>query len=273
MKTRWTRVHTAIVLTLIVILFLAALKQPSWAPGMPTDGLALSLVINIVIFALIMITVGHGVNGRLAGVFIDSRNRMSLSRFQMVIWSMLVIAAIWSALAWNVAESPDHTAGEFKNFPEQLFLVLGLASFTGIASPILLSQKRSKDPDPDQYAAQLANLQKAGTDTGRIGNDGMVVTKASPADASWADLFQGDETGNLSSPDVGKLQNFLFTLILVATYAGALFEAFAKARPGAVAPDFPPFSETMTIFLTISHAAYLSTKIVPNSSAAPAPGA
>ena len=37
----------------------------------------------------------------------------------------------------------------------------------------------------------------------------------SSKDARWGDLLKGDESGNASAVDLGKLQMFFFTFILV----------------------------------------------------------
>jgi hypothetical protein len=236
----------------------------SWLGG---AWLTTNFLLSIGIVTLLILGIGYAINGQMFGILIDHRNKMSLSRFQLVIWSLLVICSLWTAFSWNISESIAHSPGDLK-VPTQLFVVMGLASFTGLASPILLNQKRSQSPDMAQFADQLATIQKSGTATRSYKNDGSVVLRASASDASWADIFRGDETGNVGSPDIGKLQNFMFTIVLVATYAGALFTQFAGTQPGSLAPDFPPFSDTMTIFLAISHATYLSAKILPVSSSA-----
>jgi hypothetical protein len=269
-QTSWSRGHT-IVLALVVVALISigfAFPNAAWKFVVPELSLRTRFAIVIIFISIFMAVVGHGINGRVDGVFIDSRNRISLSRFQMILWTGLVLSAIWAAMSWNVRNATDHGLGDLK-IPSELFEVLGLAAFTGLASPILLSQKRNRDPDLDQFATELATLQKSGTNTGGYGNDGMVVTRNSPAEANWSDLFRGDETGNLASPDVGKLQNFLFTILLVSGYCGALLAKFSAIEPGTAAPDFPGFSDTMVVFLGISHAAYLSTKVVSNTQSAP----
>jgi hypothetical protein len=56
----------------------------------------------------------------------------------------------------------------------------------------------------------------------------------------------------------------------MATYAGALFSEFSSIEIGTKAPDFPPFTDTMSLLLAISHATYLGSKVVSPTKTAPA---
>lgn len=64
-------------------------------------GVAALLAINLMI-------VGYLVNGRPAGAFIDSRNRLSLSKLQAAAWTVIVLAAFATAAASN-AVAPGST--------------------------------------------------------------------------------------------------------------------------------------------------------------------
>ena len=76
----------------------------------------------------------------------------------------------------------------------------------------------------------------------------------------------GEETGNATKPDMGKIQMFYFTIILVITYALALIRTFKDpSLPAAL----PAISASMIALLGISHAGYLANKAVPHSTEAP----
>ena len=54
-----------------------------------------------------------------------------------------------------------------------------------------------------------------------IKKDSVVVFNKSFKDARWGDLLKGEEVGNAAVIDIGKIQMFFFTFIIVITYASA----------------------------------------------------
>ena len=97
---------------------------------------------------------------------------------------------------------------------------------------------------------------------GSVTNKGQVIVNTSLGAARWSDMFKGEETGNAAHLDLGKVQMFYFTLILVLAYAVALGCAFAgEERIHA----FPALDPSMVALLGISHAGYLVHKAVPHS--------
>jgi hypothetical protein len=97
---------------------------------------------------------------------------------------------------------------------------MGISATSLVAAPALLSLKADQDPD-DDTAAATARLGSAMVPNGKLAN------KASPAQASWADLVTGEEIGNVGTQDLGKIQQLLITLILLGAYAGYVFENFS----------------------------------------------
>jgi hypothetical protein len=75
--------------------------------------------------------------------------------------------------------------------------------------------------------------------------------------ASFLDLVQGEEINNEGKIDLTRLQNLLFTFILVGSYIAALAEMF---RGNTSFLEFPEFDSGAIYMLTISHAGYLAAK-------------
>ena len=92
----------------------------------------------------------------------------------------------------------------------------------------------------------------------------MIAVNASPNDASWSDLFKGDEVGNFAYMDIAKVQMFFFTLVLVAIYGVALANLIYNHKDSQ---NFPDFDSSMTALLAISHSGYLVSKAVPHTPA------
>lgn len=107
---------------------------------------------------------------------------------------------------------------------------MGISTTSLVASPLLLSGKK------------LARGEK-------------------PHDARWTDLFVGEETGTEHHADLGKIQLFFFTVVLVLGYAVAVGQSFGSHAASVHA--LPRIDAAVVILLTISHAGYLTKKAIP----------
>ena len=94
----WTRRHTSIFLVCVLgIVFVGLLPIPS--------------LISWWLFFLLMgactLIVSDGVTDSYWGLLIDERNRMSLSRLQMVLWMLVIVSAFPAAAIGNVRLGVD----------------------------------------------------------------------------------------------------------------------------------------------------------------------
>lgn len=87
-KNKWEIIEAGVIVLLfvIVILVVGAALVTSVLPV----GRWLAIAVTAVAF---LIALGKGLSGRLDGILIDSRYKMSLSRFQMTMWTVLVFSA------------------------------------------------------------------------------------------------------------------------------------------------------------------------------------
>ncbi|PZR34227.1 hypothetical protein [Caulobacter segnis] len=187
------------------------------------------LVVVVLVLAWMM-AVGKAFNGRVDGLLIDGRNRISLSRLQLFLW--LVVAA--SAFAVEVAHNfrlqgstPDDIT-----VPTQLGLVMAAATTSFVASPAILALKS---------------------------RSGRLDVRPRGARSRWSDLFRGEEQGTSRSADPAKVQQFLVTLMLVAIYVATLWRDLGSP-PAAGYTALPGLSEGGLVLLGVSHAAYLGGK-------------
>jgi hypothetical protein len=161
-----------------------------------------------------------------------------------------------------------------------------------VATPPPTPVTPSRRPLP---VAAASVLRAQGEDPARMSVDGSVVVRHSVYDASWADLFKGDEVGDITTLDLAKIQMFFFTVVLVLSYAialGAKFLAIDAARremgSGTVAtapalagkpapPDprwfdqFPPLDLGFVTILGISNAGFLVNRAIPRDQPPPSP--
>ena len=72
----------------------------------------------------------------------------------------------------------------------------------------------------------------------------------------------GEEVGNYSHVDLGKMQMFFFTFILIAGYGSAIGAMFQGVE---VVSGLPEVQEGMNVLLGISHTGYLANKTVAHT--------
>src|SRR5439155_102230 len=155
------------------------------APGW--DWLAV-LAVMIVFLA----TIGSWISSRLTGVLISERNLMSLSRFQLVLWTVLLLSAYWTIALRRIAGGVPDALG-IALAPE-LWALMGISTASLVGSPLLLTNKQTKNPaNIDKAAAPAAA--KFGETAGEIDKNrvGTLYANSDIKDAAFTDLFEGEE--------------------------------------------------------------------------------
>ena len=212
----------------------------------------------LVLMTAFAVIVGRGITGYWRGILIDSRNKMSLSRLQLLVWSLIVLSAIIAAVLSNVAvgwESPLEI-----DIPSQLWTLMGISMAAAVGSPAILGSVASKKVDTvkrDDVARRVKLENAINVDTN---NESVVLKNVGPGDARWGDLLKGDEVGKSENVDMGKLQMFFFTFILAVGYAAAIGAIFDGGGPIVALPSV---EEGMNVLLGISQTGYLATKAIP----------
>lgn len=176
------------------------------------------------LLSLFAVIAGHGVTGLWLGLLIDSRNKVSLSRFQMFLWTVLILSAFLTAVIVNI--DLGQTEPLAITVPADLWLLMGISTTSLIGSPLILSIKKARTPKTEEKERALNALSRQSIHADRVAIVGQVVINQTPEAARWADMFRGSETGNVGQLDLGKVQMFFFTLILVLAYASALAVLF-----------------------------------------------
>ncbi|MCK1735884.1 hypothetical protein IVA79_18540 [Bradyrhizobium sp. 138] len=213
-------------------------------------------VATLVLLAALLSLAGYALKKRWDGIFIDERNKISLSRMQLVLWTLLLVSALFTAGLSNVSLGATNPLEIV--VPASVWALLGIGSFTFVASPAILMQKE-KAGAPERLASISENLKTADGLKSAVESRGQVVTKGSPEDARWLDVIRGD-TNDADYVDAGKVQQLAFTLLLLIVYGTAIFNLL---KPIAAITAFPPVDGGFVSLLGLSHAAYLAYKAVP----------
>lgn len=263
-RSYWTGLHTLAVLAIVALVIVVGLKAHDWGNvfgGGPSSGPLKAWIAMMILFLIFIVVVGHGITGLWAGALIDDRNKMSLSRLQMILWSILVLAALITAALSNIMFDPTGTPLAIA-IPGELLLAMGISTTSLIGSPLILNSKRAT-PNQAEFNQTLSILTSRDDPGAKYGNEGLIVTKAAPKDAQLDDLFRGEETGNAAQIDLSKIQMFYVTLILLVAYGAAIGAAFADVK--GLITALPAIDASFIALLGISHAGYLTSKVAPHS--------
>jgi hypothetical protein len=207
---------------------------------------------------LFLLVLGLTIVSRTFGALINEQNLMSLSRFQLVVWTIVVLAAYFSyALARIKLHAP---AALDITIDSSLLALMGISTTSFIGSPLILGTKKDKEPDPTSTAKTAATSGEAVAD---VDNNrmGTLYSNSLVSDARLTDMFQGDEVGNTMQVDLAKVQMFYFTIIAAIAYLVLVFQALRN--PGAYGANLgglPVLSGGLVTAVGISHAGYLGSK-------------
>src|SRR5262249_25290782 len=142
--------------------------------------------------------------------------------------------------------------------------LMGISTTSLVGTPLIHSSKKNKDPKPEEMdkTASALNEDKA---TIAANKQGVLYANSDITEASFTDIFQGDEVGNTAFIDLAKTQMFFFTVVAALSYAVVLFVAIKTKAPAELSA-FPELSEGLIAILGISHAGYLVNKTTDHTS-------
>jgi hypothetical protein len=235
---------------------------------------------------LLVVAAGTARKSYFLGALIDERNRISLSRLQQLAWTVVLFGGFTVLGLFNIALLAGYVRdldqgeavqaavastgaaqefwGFFPSMDPSLWAVLGI---TVLVSPYL-----------SRRIVQAKEVNAGGVDVRDVQVRGVVPEKlerkATPAEASWSDLFTGEGEASADVVDVSRLQHLVITLLLLGGYIVLLVE-YVRSLDGTGillaaltgAPLFaamPPIDATFVGLLALSHAGYLAFKALPS---------
>jgi hypothetical protein len=232
--TTWGRRHTLAVGAILAAIVCVGALMP-WAAGRRGDfqyARFAAWLGTLALFLGLAVVVGQGMTGLYRGIFVDERRRMSLSRVQMFLWTVLVLSAYLSAALANVGLGSPEPLGI--SVPQTLLQAMGLGTLSLVAAP-----------------AVLHGVKK-----------GAVSVNAHASDSRWTDLLRGEEHANTGGVDLARVQLLLVTIVLVVGYAVVLGDAYLDSHVATIGA-LPGIDAAFVVMLAISHGGYLAKKAVP----------
>lgn len=218
------------------------------------------VVLWVEVFALtaLMIAVGVSVTQRFWGILINERNVMSLSRFQAVLWTVLILADYATILLGRAWQGMSLVDAKDLLRPD-LLMLMGISYGSAVGTSIVNANKAGKRTPPTAVADAQANLNdEEGNFTAA---QGVMYKNKDISDASVGDMFQGDELADAHTTDLSKVQMFFFTIVSAVVFLGTADAMFTnmKSIGDVLIPQLP---ENLIALMGISHAAYLGNKAV-----------
>ncbi|MBO3750096.1 hypothetical protein J5X84_28780 [Streptosporangiaceae bacterium NEAU-GS5] len=177
------------------------------------------------------------------GILIDDRGRFSLTRFQITLWTILVLSLLSGLVVGRLLGGSAATAMSFPIPPE----LLGAMGISAGSAALATAVKSGNDATRGEQVAASG-----------IGNPPRVSQMLMREEGAMADKIV----------DVGKFQNFWITLFLVGAYAVLFGNAVANAKTAADVA-LPGFSPGFLTLFGISHAGYIAAKF-PTPTGTPA---
>lgn len=173
------------------------------------------------------------------GILIDVRERISLNRFQLVMWTLLILSNFLGVLFCSLSDP-----GRALSIPAELLGLLGISIASATITGAVKDYKNAARP-----------LKIAGGKGFRQRFQIAANDPDAPSPRPWrfAQVFL-EEEGTLGDNDVvsvTKFQNFVFTLAL-----GIIYLALACKAHG-----YPVFDEKVLWLVGISHGGYIGGKL------------
>ena|SRR5437763_9682069 len=319
-----------IAFTALAMMILVSWMWPVWRDAAnPENSIWLAqlawLIVAVSLIVFLM-AVSAGVTKRLLGFLINERNLMSLTRFQTVFWTVIILSAFFVVALARVVSKKDNPLEILVD--QKLWALLGISLTSLVGTSLINSTKTNKNPADQEVqktakalaatnnvpapASPAAPAVVAATTTAKQAADAAAVAKTAAAapgaaptaaadaataakqaddaalaaktanvtsditdckqgtlyanpsinDASFSDMFEGDEVGNAAYIDLAKVQMFFFTIIAGLSY---VFLLLSKTMVDlAIAPEkvnaLPVLSAGMIALLGISHAGHLAGK-------------
>jgi hypothetical protein len=196
---------------------------------------------SIIIFITGLIGKKSKVDNVLA-IFIDFRGRYSLTRFQISMWTIIVISlfsGVFFARLFGKIPSPlDIT------IPKELLILMGISMGSTATSEAIKAGKDIKDKK-GEYIARVPKEPKQGSPKAKF---------------AQVYLAEEGEAGREEAIDITKFQNFLLTFIVLIAYVAAAIAFIAKTKVSCLTA-LPGLDGTMLTLIGISHAGYIAGKL------------
>ncbi len=259
---------SSLLVSFALLFLMVAMAAAGWFAPAGANFLLVMLSLS-----LMLVVLGIGTTNHPLGVLINERNLMSLSRFQMVVWTVVVLGGYLTfalvRIKWMLAGLPATgpvTAPLDIQMDWQLVSLLGISTTSLVGSSLILSTKKDQTPAATvtQKTAQMVNEPEPEINANK---QGTLYANQQISDARLTDMFEGDELVNTARIDLAKVQMFYFTAIAAICVVVMIFKMVLSGNSNL--DHLPQLSDGLVAILGISHAGYLTSKGVSRTQSQP----
>lgn len=210
-----------------------------------------SWVVAFAVVAALAAALGWAMDPRrpAVGILIDSRGRYSLTHFQLVIWSLVILPLIAGVFFGRWIDRVQNPL-EF-TVPGTVLGLLGISVGSFVTSTAVKAAKNVR---------AAPSIAASGRAASGLADEPRLAQIFLQEEGPFADQVI----------DLAKFQNFVFTAVLVVAYIALSVHALADASSAAAVTTLPTFSGTFLILVGISQGGYVINKLTP--AGGPAPG-
>jgi hypothetical protein len=243
----------------LTLLLMALLGFDAWLIAAGKVDLYKLWLATILLIVALCVVAGILVNGRPDGILINDRNRISLGRLQWTARLIVLMSGYFLETMSNVGNGFS-----LPTMSQDLLGLLGIVSGPTVTAGLISNNKKQSDSPAAPKSAGAAVAPLAATDNPT--NVGQMDANKTAAEASWADLYLGEDVGNRYVVDISRLQKFLVTIILVTIYFAWFWQGLGQDHSkGFVEMPGLDGKDTFLWLLGISHAGYLASKATPKT--------
>jgi hypothetical protein len=188
------------------------------------------------ILLIAMAAAGRISSGSYLGILRDSRGRYSLSRFQVLLWTTVVLSLLAAVFLARLIDGTISNALDIQ-IPQTVLLVLGISVGSTVTAGAIKAGKDNQD--------QTSIAASTGRDPARF-SQVVLVEEGKMADRAV---------------DVTKFQSLWITLILVTAYVAMAVSWIRGANSATELGVLPDLTGALVTLLAISHAGYLAGKL------------
>lgn len=212
----------------------------------------------------LFVLAGLQITGRGLGILVDERNRYSLSRLQITLWTVLIMTTLYVVFAANIVRG-DPIFALSVNLDYKLVGLMGISLASFVAGPVALSPKTVTSASASEIR-RTGELLRDGQKLEALPTAaGRLLMKCKPADARLADFIRGEDISNATLIDLPRLQMLVITLIVVIVYGATVGHELGSGT--WLLKRLPELDETLLVLVLASHGGYLTGKLIPSSSA------
>lgn len=189
---------------------------------------------------IFLAVLGLSINKRLFGVLIDARGKMSLSRLQLSLWTILIVSTLFSV---SIAHKTMNII-----VPAEIWALMGI-SLGSAASAVIVKGVKSVQEPSDSFLNKIALTQN---------HIGLLHANTDIKSAKFIDMFKGDEVSEFEYIDISKVQMFFFTLAAWMGYVSTIYSHKFVGDAGLI--TFPALSTGIVTLIGVSHTGYIAIK-------------